>query len=760
MMTVFALAHGGTAMAQGTLPAFPSAAVGDYALLVELVVNSRATGDIISLRTVADQMLVATDALRRNGLPVAGAGDIDVAHMPGVIARYDAAAQTLAVDMSPDLMPVGHVEGEQRLRAQTVADWGAMLNYDAYAQRSAKQTSAALWTEQRIFGPIGIFSNTGTARIASGKGSRTGYVRFDTRIRHVDEQRAIAYTVGDLITQSLPWTTSVRMGGIQIARDYRVRPDLLTVPLPSFAGKTAIPSAVDLFIDGYRQQQADVAPGRFVLDNIPVVNGAGQATIVTTDATGREIATTIPFYVSSTLLKPGLLDMAAEIGFLRRAYALRSFDYDTLSASLSARRGLSSWLTLEAHGEASSSLRLAGVGAVLVPWRLGTFDASTSASRTGGASGLRWSVGYNYSSRRFSVAYQHEEQGRAFRDLGSFDLVNYAGSRRSDRFIASVNIRRQGSFAMAYISGTSLDDRRARIATMSYSRPLGRTANLFVSADHDFVRNASSAQLRLAVPFGRNVVGGGISHSPDRGSVAQLDYSHTMPSSGGLGFDASLASDDHGNAYGQSTLTWRSRAMQSQAGGAFAQGRSSVWLGASGAIVTMQSGVYAANQISDAFAVVSTDGVKGVKVTYENQPVGMTDRGGMLFIPNVNSYLPTRFAIDSLSMPIDQVASTVEQRVAFRQGTGAVVRMPVRRVRNISVVLIDRSGQPIAPGGLVTRKAAADTVTGWDGLVYLEDVSDRMDLTIVRQNGATCRAAVAVPAGTQAFATIGPFPCL
>ena len=33
------------------------------------------------------------------------------------------------------------------------------------------------------------------------------------------------------------------------------------MPLPSFAGKAAVPSAVDLFVDGYRQQGADVAPG-------------------------------------------------------------------------------------------------------------------------------------------------------------------------------------------------------------------------------------------------------------------------------------------------------------------------------------------------------------------------------------------------------------------------------------------------------------------------------------------------------------------
>ncbi|WP_416374981.1 fimbria/pilus outer membrane usher protein, partial [Sphingomonas sp. Leaf226] len=174
-------------------------------------------------------------------------------------------------------------------------------------------------------------------------------------------------TAGDLITRSLPWSTSVRLGGLQLTRDFNTRPDLLTMPLPSFAGKAAVPSAVDLFVDGYRQQGADVAPGRFVLQDVPVINGAGEAVIVTTDAVGRQIATTVPFYVSSTLLRAGLTDFAAEAGAIRQGYGIRNFDYGTLAANGSIRRGMTSFLTLEAHAEATARLRQIGGGLVVAP---------------------------------------------------------------------------------------------------------------------------------------------------------------------------------------------------------------------------------------------------------------------------------------------------------------------------------------------------------------------------------------------------------
>ncbi|MEI2684790.1 fimbria/pilus outer membrane usher protein, partial [Erwinia aphidicola] len=113
---------------------------------------------------------------------------------------------------------------------------------------------------------------------------------------------------------SLAWSSSVRLGGIQIARDFSVRPDLVTYPLPSFSGQAAVPSTVDLFVNGYKTSSNSVQPGPYSLTNMPFVNGAGNAVVVTTDAQGRRVSTTLPFYVASDLLKSGLSDFSFSAG--------------------------------------------------------------------------------------------------------------------------------------------------------------------------------------------------------------------------------------------------------------------------------------------------------------------------------------------------------------------------------------------------------------------------------------------------------------
>ncbi|MFP3374493.1 fimbrial biogenesis outer membrane usher protein, partial [Pseudomonas sp. SIMBA_068] len=79
-------------------------------------------------------------------------------------------------------------------------------------------------------------------------------------------------------------------------------PDLVTYPLPAFAGEAAVPTSLDLFINGYKSSTTELQPGPYTLTNVPFINGAGEAVVVTTDSLGRQVSTTLPFYVTSSLL--------------------------------------------------------------------------------------------------------------------------------------------------------------------------------------------------------------------------------------------------------------------------------------------------------------------------------------------------------------------------------------------------------------------------------------------------------------------------
>src|SRR3546814_5580560 len=77
------------------------------------------------------------------------------------------------------------------------------------------------------------------------------------------------------------------MAGVQWRRDFGLQPQLLTDPIPQFFGEAALPSAVELYVNGVRQYSGQIAPGPFTLNTVPNLNGSGAAQVVITDALGR-----------------------------------------------------------------------------------------------------------------------------------------------------------------------------------------------------------------------------------------------------------------------------------------------------------------------------------------------------------------------------------------------------------------------------------------------------------------------------------------
>ena len=72
--------------------------------------------------------------------------------------------------------------------------------------------------------------------------------------------------------------------------------------------QATVPSAVDLYLNNIRQFGSRVQDGPFVLDALPRISGAGQATVVVTDHLGRTTQTSVPLYVDQQRLAPGLID--------------------------------------------------------------------------------------------------------------------------------------------------------------------------------------------------------------------------------------------------------------------------------------------------------------------------------------------------------------------------------------------------------------------------------------------------------------------
>ncbi|MDI9221267.1 fimbria/pilus outer membrane usher protein [Pantoea sp. EA-12] len=754
-------------------PAMENNASGQQYML-ELVVNQSDRGDIVPVERKNGDFWIRSGDLQRAGIPAEKlqGQQIDINKLADVKVDYDERRQRLLLTVPPAWLP-GQVIGKDQRgpRYPGRSSNGALLNYDFYATRTDNAGSRlSSWNELRFFGPVGQFSTNGvyTQQLEGGvSGQQEGYIRYDTWFSNEDENDAISWRAGDLVTDALSWSNSVRLGGVQIARDFSVRPDLVTYPLPAFSGQAAVPSSVDLFINGYRSTQANVQPGPWSLTNVPFVNGAGDAVITTTDAVGRQVTTTLPFYVSSSLLRQGLSDYSFSAGAIRENYGLQNFDYGAAAASGSYRYGLTDWLTLESHAEGSDSVAMGGAGGLVKIGSWGVVNGALAQSQMEGKPGTQYSWGYQYNNSWFSLGTQHTLRTADFGNLalvgsrGDSANTSYSLARRSAQYTASVSLNQYGSLGLAYFDIAGGTGDRTRLWNLSWSKNLWGNSSLYISASRDQEQGDWSGAISLVIPFGEQS-SASVSYERDQqGRNNQRVYvSRAMPTDGGFAYDAAWANQggDSGD-YRQASLRYRNNKIDTSAGFYGDNDNTTQWADLTGSLVLMDNRVFAANDINDAFVVVKTD-YPDVTVRYENQSMGRTDKEGYLLVPSISSYYGAKYDLDTLDLPADRTAPKVEQRFAVKRKSGYLLHFPVERLRAASVVLHDSGGQPIPISSQVLRPSQATEYVGWDGIVWMENLSAENPIHVVTPDGRTCDTTLTIEGGQpKALQTYGPLTC-
>lgn len=741
-----------------------------------IVLNHYDTGLVVPVTQRSGAFFISSADLLRAGLPPehVPTGEVNLSTLSQVRVEYDSAAQRLLLTAPRDWV-ASRVTSFSEQTAQNKPHFGrgALLNYDLYTNRTEHLGGqASLWHEFRYFNEKGSLSSTGYVRenFDGNADQQQGYVRYDTTVLMTNEEDAITWSAGDVISDALSWSSSVRMGGISYGRDFSLRPDLVTWPLPEFSGEAAVPTSVDLFINGYRSGSTQLQPGPFTLTNLPYINGAGDAVLITTDALGRQVSTTLPFYVTSDLLNAGLSDGAMTLGSLRRNYGIKNFDYGPAAGSGSYRYGMTDWLTLEGHAEGAEELALGGVGTVVKLGRFGVVNSAYTRSHMRGEDGGQINWGYQYSTSTFSVATQHTRRDREFGNLALYDQPTVYDendkpiaslSRNTDQYSLTFNLGQYGNIGTAWIGVESFDRQKTELLNLSWSRNLWGRSSVYLAASRDRQQGDWTFALSLQVPLGeRESAAVSFEKTPDAGSTQRINYNHSMPSDGGFSWNMAWANQSQSDNYQQATLGWRNSNIELQGGGYGEQDMMTWWGEAMGSLVLMDGELFAANKINDAFVVISTDGHPDVPVNYENQPVGKTNNHGYLLVSGVSAYYPASYSINTLNLPADTRLKETERRVAVRRHSGYLVDFPMEQERVASVILHDAQGQVLPVGSLVSRAARSNAVVGYDGIAWLENLDDVNALDVTMPDGKHCQATLTVDANPEhKLKTYGPLVC-
>jgi outer membrane usher protein len=733
-------------------------------LYLEVVINGNETHKLAAFTRVDGKLRAGADTLRQLGfrLPEASVASIELDGLPGVGYHYDESRQRLeitagerAIDLERNVLnaPPSPVP-------QPSASAGLLLNYDLYGTRDdASNTGLSTYTELRAFGGFGVVSNTWLSRLADSPGSDTSSdsARLDTTWTRAFVDSATVLRVGDAISGSLTWSRATRYGGIQLQRDFALQPDLITFPIPQFLGQAAVPSTVELYVNGLRRYSGDTPAGPFQLGTVPIVNGAGTAQVVLTDALGRQTTYDFPFYTSSQLLKQGLDDYSIDFGFVRRNYGVSSFDYGSDPAASGVyRRGMTDWFTAEAHAETIDGLANGGAGGVMQIGENGVLTGSAAYSSWHGRDGQQAELGYSWRNTWLNLGFDSLRTFGDYRDVAS--SYGPPPAKRTDRALVGITYAPVGSFGANYIELTYPGQPRSRYASAFYFRSFGSRYSLSFNLNQNLEDHRDrTAFVGLSVSFGQETASLSAQHD-SRGNFAAVDVSRPISPDGGYGWHV-RAQEGQGLDGGQAEFGYRGDRAQTLVGAETLDGNTLGYAELTGALVFMDSHLFTARRIDDAFALVAT-GVPDVPVTLENRVVGNTDSNGDLLITPLNAYQKNRVAIDPMLLPPDAHIERVDDEIVPADRAGVLVSFRVEPVQAASVLLHGADGEAIALGSAVELNgdASAGALTGYDGAVYLEKLKPHNTL-VVHAPAGDCRVRFDYRYEAGQVPSIGPLVC-
>lgn len=749
----------------------------DEKLFLDVQVNGHSIGKIGEFIFRQGTLLARAGELHDLGFRVPGTqaspqGElIPLSELPGLIWKIDEKSQTLFISIDNRgllpavLRPNGLVNDDDHRVIESGS--GVTLNYDIVNTLSGGKNGDTGSIDLRAFSRLGVVSS-GWIAYAGANSARSGSnkaIRLDSSYTFADVNSLRRYSVGDFITSGIAWTRPLHIEGIQIRSDFSMRPDLVTFPLPSVTGSTAVPSTLNVLTDGNLMVSTQIEAGPFEIPQLPVISGAGTITMTVTNAMGQQVTLSQPFYSSTSLLKPGLQTYALQAGLVRRNWGSKSYDYGKFASAALYRRGLARKLTVEGSAEATVGAVTVGGGGSAQIANLGVLNLAIAASGGSGGSGMLFSAGVQRIGRRFSLGSSAIITNRNFRDVAS---MNGDGIQRKQlSAFTSLSLRKLGSAGVAYggldrdaapisVRGSLEPPSRSRVVSANYSVQL-RHLSIFVSEFKDFASTTGShgMQFSLTVPFGRRSSATVGATSDGNG---QIQIQQTAPQVHDWGYQMYVSAGSSNHEFGQ--VQYKAPAGLLTAGLDSNDGETSFRVESQGALSLVDHGVFPSNTIYDSFAIVDTGPIPNVRVLQENRLVGRTGTSGRLLVPDLRSFDLNSITIEPTDIPPDVTINNATRKMRPQDRSGVVVRFPIKFSHGALIQLVDDSGVPLPLG--CTAKLESTGVTfpvGYDGDAYVEDLENHNKLLVERSDGSRCTLEFDFHPASGSIPSIGPLAC-
>ena len=671
---------------------------------------------------------------------------IRLSNLLGVQARLD--ATTLQIYATEAAFEGTHIDLQKKTVPLIDSGSGAYVNYDVtyYGGRGQRPASAAAlegvyYIDALSFASNGVFSSSTLGR---------QFVRYESSMRWDFPDRVQSLMVGDAISHSGTLARAFRFGGISYGSNFTTRPDLVTFALPALPGESRVPTSAELLINGHTHSRFDLNPGPFEISNVPAINGAGEIQLVTRDPLGRQQVLVVPYYVTPSLLRPGLTDAGFDAGKVREDFGLASTHYGRGFARGTMRRGITPGMTVEGFAETVGGQHVVGGGATMAIGSSAVASAAIARSNSGTsiwASLERVSLGISFGLRS-------QYASRQFAQLGELGGLHY-------RLNANVGMSLGvfGNVSVVHAAEARYDHGRAATTALSYQRQIAKTLSVLAnfSATRTGEKRQNFAGLAFVMPLDALTSASLASTHQNGNSEHVLDVRRNLPSDAGWATRVRVTASDAHSPRADAGATWQNAAGQWSADASHASSGQNLRLGMNGSLVIAGGMVRPVRQLGDAFAIVSVPGHPGIDVFHENQRVGQTDASGFAVIPNLRAYQSNAVSLDTLKLSLSTELSAPRRQVTPARRAGVLLTFKATVTRGSLVRIVTENGDAVPAGAMLSIRGESFPVAT-NGEAWVTGLDAETDALV--EWGAQ-RCAVRIPAAdaSKARPRIGPLTC-
>ncbi|CDZ78961.1 F1 capsule-anchoring protein precursor [Legionella massiliensis] len=649
---------------------------------------------------------------------------------------------------------------------------GVFLNYDANARYNDfdKKRYVSAFSEAGVFTPYGVGTSSFLVNGYNYFKQPSNFTRLDTSWIIDKPEHISSWRFGDSISSGLSWNSAVRFGGIQYASNFATQPDLITFPQPIIAGEAVMPSSLNVMINGMQTYQQSVGRGNYYLTQLPVVTGAGNVQVMTTDILGRQQLASFSYYASPALLKPGLSSYSFELGAKRSWYGSENNHYGQALGVGTYSLGLTERDTAGIHAELLKDQQTLGFSNQYLVGTFGVLSLGAAGSRVTGHNcrvkenlkrglGGLLNAGFRRQTNFLSYGIQTTVANNDYFQIGTFHDKGYP-SFTLQSFVG-VSTENLGNFSLTYTAlNNAFNPAQAApyeyllpnsdALMLSYNKTLFNRVFFTVSSLTD-LRHSGSQQLfaTISIPLdngNKSVTVNEYSQSNQHQENIQLVKN--LPFGNGYGYRLTAADNKNSPVIGEFNVQTNQGLLGARYLGF--KGSNNGELNARGSIIGFGHRIFPARYVDQGFALVDASGFKNVEVYYRNQPIGKTNRSGYLYVPELLPYQRNEIHIDTAKLPLTTQFKDASQVVVPYRKSGVLVKFKLQSVRNILLSLKQPGGEAVPAGALVyLDKDPTPIPVAYYGQAYISSQSDNHLSGRAEWDGQVCHFSLNLPASDK-----------